>query len=423
MKVLRKNYEIQIFLLLLTGAAAAQIPAKQGFRMQGTQVRGPQGNMINDIHVRGNQVLIGSEGLTVTDDEGATWSHFSQAQGIGKGSVSAIAARGDQIWIATAFDTTTELGTFSAGGGLSVSYDGGETWTWFPQPVDSRDETEYQPTTTVIQNLTYDIALTDSSIWIASFGGGLRTSSDSGATWKVVTVDGFPFSPLEHLSHRAFSVIYDGESLWAGTAGGVHKSDDGGETWITFSRQNQNQGISGNFVTALGSQKTAYGNILWAATVEALGESEYRAVSFTKDGGLNWEIVLNGEFAHNFAFDSLYGAVYAATDNGLYKSLDYGETWALFPGFQDRATGEQIFAEEVYCAGVIPGSSLWAGTPDGLARSLDEGDSWTLFRSFPDPGKRGTPDVYAYPNPFSPVLRIFYQINLHYLYPKIDHSF
>jgi hypothetical protein len=117
---------------------------------------------------------------------------------------------------------------------------------------------------------------------------------------------------------------------------------------------------------------------------------------------LTWEITLEGEFAHNFAFDSLTQAVYVTTDNGLYKSPDYGETWAVFPTIQDAGTGEMVYTTEVYSVGVVPGLSLWVGTADGLAMSRDDGLSWTLFRAFPVPGTGETPATYAYPNPFSP---------------------
>ena len=394
---------VWFFLLILVWETPyAQLLEKHGFQVEGRPSSGPLSNTINDVLVYGNKVWVGADGLSMTDNNGTTWTTYSHADGLGKGSVSAIAYRNGVLWVATAFDTTTELGHFDAGGGLSFSTDDGATWTWISQPVDSPDETEYKPTTTNIQNLTYDIALTDSTVWIASFGGGLRKSSNMGASWDVVTVDGYPFDALGYLTHRAFSILFDGRALWAGTAGGVHRSIDGGKTWTTFNHQNQPQGISGNFVVAIGHQKAGDRDIIWAATVDALEESEYRAVSRTEDEGLSWEICLEMEFAHNFAFDSLNSAVYVATDNGLFKSLDFGENWASFPRIWDYESGEGIYSTEVYSVVVSPGYSLWVGSADGLAMSQDDGMTWKLFRAFKIPGMEGTPDTYAYPNPFSP---------------------
>ncbi|RKY82628.1 hypothetical protein DRQ07_00805 [candidate division KSB1 bacterium] len=358
------------------------------------------GNVINDVAVSRNSVWIGTNYLCRTNDNGQSWQIFSEKDGIGRGSVSAIAVSGDTVWVATAFDTLTALGSLIAGGGLAWSADNGNTWTWISQPIDSADVTEYSPTTTEINNPTYDIAISDSLVWIASFAGGLRKSSDMGKTWKVVTVDGNPFSPTKYYTHRVFSCMYDGKSLWVGTAGGVHKSDDGGKTWVTFNHQNQGKGISGNFVVALALQKTDRGPVVWAATVEAVDQDEYRAVSFTKDGGLTWHVCLQGEFAHNFAF---YGNdVYVVTNSGLFKSSDYGEHWAVFPDITDFETGEGLFTEEFYSIDISNAGGIWLGTNDGLGYSFDNGVTWKVFRAFKSTSFDSEPETYAYPNPFSP---------------------
>ncbi|GAF71896.1 unnamed protein product, partial [marine sediment metagenome] len=129
---------------------------------------GPTSNAINDILVVGDDVWFAAGGgLSRTGDNGETWMSYTHADGLGKGGVSAIDERNGVIWVATAFDTVVVEGeTLPAGGGLSYSTDDGETWHWIPQPVDSRDEMAYSPTTTNVQNLTYDIALTDSAVWI-----------------------------------------------------------------------------------------------------------------------------------------------------------------------------------------------------------------------------------------------------------------
>jgi len=400
-----RNNKLIILILYIgiSGIGIGQTLKSRSFHMDGIPTPGPTSNSINDIHVIGDDVWIGTKDLSRTDDNGSNWMTYPDANKRGKGGISAIAVRSDTIWVATAFDTTTELGTFDAGGGLSYSIDDGATWHWIPQPVDPDTVTTYKPTTTNIQNITYDIALAGSTIWITSFGGGLRKSMDMGQSWQVVTVDGFPFDALGHLTHRAFSVMYDGRAVWVGTAGGVHKSGDGGETWTTFNHQNQSQGISGNFVVALGHQSSGERNLIWAATIEALGTGEYRAVSMTEDGGLTWNVMLEGEFPHNFAFDSVDGSVYVPTDNGLFKSIDEGDVWAVFPQIIDVENDNTVYTTEIYSTGIGPLQEIWVGSADGLALSEDNGMSWHIFRTFPVPGQAGTPETYAYPNPFSPM--------------------
>jgi hypothetical protein len=107
-------------------------------------------------------------------------------------------------------------------------------------------------------------------------------------------------------------------------------------------------------------------------------------------------------FAHNFAIrDSV---VLVATDMGLFKSIDFGQTWAKFPPVRDAETGEPLLTEEFYCVAIAPDWTLWAGTPDGLLKSEDGGKSWHIIRTyeslFEEPN---VSETYAYPNPFSPL--------------------
>lgn len=401
-----------VVLLVLAAGLRAQAPGKQGFRLDTGSEPRPLSNGINDLLSVGGRVWAANgEGLSVTADRGASWRNIGHGDGIGKGGISALDVCGNRVWAATGYDTLTSVdpSALPAGGGVGTSADGGGTWVWMPQPVDSREETRYSPTTTHVQNITYDLAIvpgpSDTTVWIASFAGGFRKSSDRGRTWEVVTVDGRPFDPVPDLSHRAFSIHFDGRSLWAGSAGGVHRSDDNGLTWTTFNHRNQPRGISGNFVVAIATQKTAERDIVWAATIETTSESgdttETRGVSMSEDGGLTWSVKLPGVFAHNFAFHG--PSVYVATDSGLYVSPDAGGRWALFGPIADQETGAIVTGPEVNCAAVDSAAfDLWVGTSDGLALTGDGGATWSVFRSFRTPGAAGEPDTYAYPNPFSP---------------------
>lgn len=378
---------------------------ESGFMLGSGPAPGIPGNGVIDLCIR-DQVLFaaGDDGIAYSDDQGLTWTRSTRQNGMGKGGISALDVRDGVIWAASGFDTLTSQGTLPAGGGVGYSLDGGESWQWFRQPVDTLGETAYKPTTTHVQNITYDLALTENAVWIASFGGGLRKSTDNGQTWEVITVNGAAFDALGDLTHRAFSVIYDGQAVWAGTAGGVHKSSDGGRSWTTFSHRNQDAPVSGNFVVALGKQETASRELIWASTwpttTESGDETEFKAVSRSDDGGLTWSTMLEGESVHNFAFDG--PVVYAATDHGVFMSPDYGDTWAVYPVITDAERRVTVYDEEINCVAAGVASALWVGTSDGLAMTRDNGLSWTVFQVYVTPGDGGEPATYACPNPFSP---------------------
>ncbi len=389
------------------GLARAQIPGKGGYRFLsegGEPLDRLLSNSVIDLVPDSLDILMGTGGgLSVFHSASRSWSSFNETFGLGHGSVSALDARNGVIWAATAYTTSTSVGLLPAGGGVGYSANGGSAWTWYVQPVDPDTITTYEPTTTNIQNVTYDLLITSTEVWIASWGGGLRKFSFSDSTWQVVPPDTFAFSALDHLNHRAFSVVGDDSVLWVGTAAGVDKSTDGGLTWQNF--DHGSDGLSGNFITALGLQRWGNQEVIWAASWPAEGSGEYYGVSKSANGGLTWEVVLGSEQevikAHNFAFDD--SIAYAATDQGLYKSIDGGQNWELFPPIVDVQAGETLYDPEVYSALAYQGT-LWVGTGDGLASSENYGNTWTIYRAFLPTNENGQPATYAYPNPFSPRL-------------------
>ncbi len=352
--------------------------------------------------------------------------NYSDEQGLGKGGVSGLLVTDSIVWAAFAFDTS--VGISGAGGGLAYSRNDGETWTWLSQPRDTFFDLQpdgrdavlgYWPTATNVDNITYAFAMTPNYIWIVSKGGGLRRHEyDSDYTdfrdtlgWHVLSPDGTPFNTGAELSDRSFSLTYDGTNLWVGTAAGIFRTTDEGETWDRFHAGNS--GISGNFVTALDYQPAT--NTVWAATWRATGNDEFYAVSKTSNGGASWEVTLTEAQIeqsigrretpriHAFGFDS--AAVYACDDIGLWKSINAGQSWELFPQIADSArTGHRLEEDAVYAAYASRSPNLlWVGGLDGLAVSASNGANWHILQTAePLANSSRAVETYAYPNPYSP---------------------
>ena len=347
--------------------------------------------------------------------------------------------------------------------GYAVSADGGATYTFrFPALDQSRDSTvTYGVSTlpaipaTVPQGAApLDLALTAGAdtLYSATLFGGLRRSTDDGASWERVVlppdslfvldprepydfvyspdlrqplgfVDGDrerPVFPVASTNFVSYSVLVDeAGTVWAGTLGGLNRSfrvDDADDpAWVRYIDTPVGVGLVGNLVFALEARPQAGRDHVWAACWDsgegagagAPSEEEFGVSVWRGDddeGRPIFETVLLGVRVFDLAFDE--DRAYAAADDGLYISEDDGATWRVvrsFPAADGRAL--PVAGARVNAVATTPGL-VWAGTSSGLLRSDDGGRTWSLFRASVAPGADGDGDrpveVYAYPNPFAP---------------------
>jgi hypothetical protein len=394
----------------------------------------PLTNSINDILVQKDTVWFGTEkGLSFTSNGGTTWTNFSGTATFDNKGISAIAIKDNDIWVATGY--TTKLGDedVQTGGGLHYSTDHGITWSFIPQPVDQgtvdtliygSNKIRALDVTVPQQNITFDIALTKNTVWIASWAGMLRKSIDTGKTWQRVILPpdnldqisptdslSFDLSPAsgrlgltENDNHKVFSVYASNDTIiWVGTAGGINKSTDGGVSWRKFSHQNQSYPISGNWIIALREQHYDTLRIIWAATRDTKSE-ETQGVSYSKDGGATWGTTLLGERAWNIAFNNSGNVVYIATDNGIFRSSDFGESWIRSGSIYDPSNLQRFVSTECYGVGVKD-DTVWYGGSEGIAYTIDSpsrpfGSAWHIFRTAEQ--VENNKKTYSFPNPFSP---------------------
>ena len=415
----------------------------------------------------------------VTYNGGHSW-HVADADSLVglRNRVYSIDVEGDIIWVG--LGTTRREGT--AGGnevvdlarGFLFSADGGDSWNYrSPLPPQDRD-----PTTTGILDLPQDTLITYGSVqlvalaitvpdlsppwdidydpatgnvWVASQLAGLRRSRDQGRSWQRVILPpdttrflspslGYEFPyfvqptnvPIEQfygLNFQVFSVLVDKTgTVWVGTADGINRSMDGGDSWHHFTVEN---GLTGNHVISIEEQLHSRSDpVIWVAARPGHtrpGNAQYEqhlGVVVTRDNGQTFEQVLVGDAVWDFAFDG--DRVYIASDGGLRISEDNGRTFRTVRDFFDPSQPERARLPNTaaYAVAVNP-YGLWVGTEEGLFRSQNGGDTWQLFRTdvplSPDERASLVPadmvprvKTYAYPNPFSlsadRLVRIRYQL-------------
>jgi hypothetical protein len=445
------KYFLVILLLSIDISVAQHIPSAFYLKGEGklykTLAENPSGNSVSDIITVGDTIWMGSsKGVSLSTDNGGSWQNFYGNSAFGTESISAIGYDHGVFWAATAHSVDENGQTLPEGSGLKYTTNNGITWNSVPQPIDNQADSlvtygintlRALPVTVKIQNLIYDIAFTPGTIWIASFAGGLRKSTDLGISWQRVVIPpdnlnsikptdtlNFCLQPVKgkfcddnNLNYRLFSVISVNDStLYVGSAGGINKTTNAQDTfptWTKFTHLNQDNPITGNFVVAL-----AYDTVkkyVWAATWQAEGQTESYGVSFTKDGGDSWTTSLDGERVHNFGFKS--GDVISLSDNGAFRSSNLGINWILPNSIYDDQTRITLSTSIYYAAASVVTSGInevWLGSNDGLAKLSEIPGTmwlgkWKIFRS--SPSLAAQTQTYAYPNPFSPkqdILKIKY---------------
>ncbi len=439
-------------LVALPTAALAQSPRLSRnladlARVQGAAPGLPSNNISHIKLGRDGRVWVATgHGLAASTD-GVSFTSFERVPQFRYNDFPGLDVKGDTVWSALVYTDTRDIGGESTntptGGGYTYSFDNGQTWRYAPasldlpnndRPADSLDycgvKVAVLPIIVPQQNVSYDLAVGDTAVWVASWSAGIRWRSLRGAdsTWHRVLlplagrdslVCGDPanrttlnrpatdakgaaqpplYDPRQQINLLGFAICLASDgSIYAGTAGGINRSTDGGRSWRNFRHLNQPQPISGDFVVAIREQPL--NGWIWAATWRAEGASEDYGVSWTTNGGVSWTTALTGHKINEIAFDGQ--AVYAAGDDGLFISTDGGHTWTTQTAFADADGGTGLRPGALYAVEGVATNAVWVGADNGLLRSTDGGRTWRIDRRA-EPLASSGPAGYAFPNPFAP---------------------
>mgnify|MGYP002784592878 FL=1 len=174
----------------------------------------PIGNSVNITALVANSSTVfaaTSRGILRSTDNGMNWSFSSNGLPI-NADISDIMVNGNTLYI-----------TISAG--IYRSGDNGNTW----QAINLGNNRRFP----------YSFAIIDTNYFGATGLGSILRFSESGTSWTEVTFQGLTI----------FSLGTRGRTLFAGTDGGVLRSDDLGVTWNNFNSGLPTQGFVRKFIT------------------------------------------------------------------------------------------------------------------------------------------------------------------------------
>jgi photosystem II stability/assembly factor-like uncharacterized protein len=222
--------------------------------------------------------LAAATGLLTSADAGATWVRVPSL---------------DRALRAVAVSPARPARVYAAGpGALVVSDDGGQLWATRPVALpDTADESGSGPD---VRALAVDPANAD-RLWLVVEGRGLYRSDDGGQGWTRAATDVPPnATALAVVAERDAARGAGGEApllYLASATEGVLASDDGGRTWAAAS----------------------------GALNGALPTRRVSSLVFDPN---------SGDMATAPDGRTLRGTLYAGTEQGVYRSVDRGQSWA-----------------------------------------------------------------------------------------------
>lgn len=309
----------------------------------GWPVLGPDGGDARSIaSVPGNSAHLylgtASSWLYESADGGASWHRLAK-----------IASSDDLIVDHILVDAANPKVVFVAawklrqkGGGLYVSRDGGVTW------AETR-ELKDQPVFAFAQ------APSNPNILVAGTLAGVYRSSDSGATWTLISPPGS--KEIHEVESLAIDPV-DPDVIYAGTWHLPWKTGDGGKSW-----RNVKRGViddSDVFSIIIDPKRP---RIVYASACSGIYKSESAGDLFHKIQGIPSTARRTRVLRQDHADRE---TVYAGTTEGLYKTTNGGRTFK-------RLTSGDVIVNDVYVDPENPAHVLLATDRGGVLLSNDAG--------------------------------------------------
>ncbi len=327
-------------------------------------------------------IAVGSGGVWKTVNSGTTWEPiFDDQSTYSIGSIVLDPSNPSTIWVGTGENVGGRHVGY--GDGIYVSHDDGKTWTNM-----GLNKSEHL-STIIVHPENSDI------VWVAAQGplwskGGERgvyKTVDGGLTWtKTLGDDEWtgatdllidPLNPdvlyaATWQRHRTVAAYLGG-----GPGSGLHKSTDGGETWIELTT-----GIPKEKLGKIGLALSPFNNEVIYAAIET--ERLKGGVFISENGGRSWtkqsNTVSGGTGPHYY--QELYasphkeGRLYLM-NNYVKISEDHGKTFVTM-----NEKGKHVDSHAMAFKADDPNYVLF-GTDGGLYESFDHTKTWKYVSNLP----------------------------------------
>jgi photosystem II stability/assembly factor-like uncharacterized protein len=292
-------------------------------------------------------------GVWRSNDLGETWELSSEGL-----------AYGDDMKLSKVSNLTAAHGRVLAGAeqiGIFESRDGGVTWSLLSTLEGEPGSDKWNdPANQPPGHLGLSAILPDpkepTRFWAIVQGMGIFETTDDGATWtprnKGLRAD-WPLDDPEvgYCVHKLVRSPVDGDRFYQQNHVGMHRSDDGGESWTEIS-----EGLPTEFGFAAAThphdRETFYVIPLDAGHGRTMPDGQ-AAVWRTRDAGSSWQKLVNGlpqrdaylgVLREGMAIDSAdEPGLYFGTSTGqVFASADAGDSWTEIASYLPAISSVEV---------------------------------------------------------------------------------
>ena len=248
--------------------------------------------------------------------------------------------------------TTLYIGT-QTGDKLFKSTDAGQTWQKIGPVVNTTDgeELRFNPIWTMIADPN-----DTKTIYVADHG--LHKTTDGGTTWITLLKGGRPDVQnlaIDPVNPQIIYVVGAGGENWQPCV--IRKSEDGGNSWseLTTIDVTCHPDLVSDFMLHPNNHNLLFlallpGSLCPGGSLETPGG----VLQIDANDG-DWEWVLGNSLnfgVFDITFSSINNVWYAATTQGIYKSIDGGVSWSLLKDFGDQVLAVAVGSDGGIYAGV-----------------------------------------------------------------------
>ena len=335
-------------------------------------------------------VAVGSGGVWKTVNAGTTWTPIFDNEGsYSIGSITLDPNNPNTVWVGTGENVSGRHAGY--GDGIYRSRDGGKNW----ENMGLEDSERIGMIRIDPRDSNTIFVAAQGPLWSGGGDRGLFKSTDGGETWRKVLGDGHGNTEEDdqytgvnevHMDPRNPDVMY--AVTWqrlrnvavlidGGPGTGIHKSEDGGETWRELTK-GLPEGMMGKTGLAISPQNP---DVIYATI-----ELDNRTGGFWRsdDGGETWDkkndYLSSATGPHYyqeiFASPHFEGHVYQM-DALMRMTKDGGDNFIPLPHETKHGDHHALaFRED-------DPNYLLIGTDGGVYESFDLGDTWRFINNLP----------------------------------------